>query len=60
MLKTPEIIRSGPCSRPKLSCNAWWNGGGGVVHTKFWNAKIQIEERTVDNDVKYVLPKVRV
>jgi hypothetical protein len=30
----------------------------GVVHTKFQNAKIKIEERMIDNDVKFVLPKV--
>jgi hypothetical protein len=29
-----------------------------VVHTKFQNAKIKIEERMVDNDVKFVLPRV--
>jgi hypothetical protein len=31
----------------------WW-----VVHTEFQNAKIKIEERMVDNDVKFMLPKV--
>jgi hypothetical protein len=30
----------------------------GVVHSKFQNAKIRIEERMVDNEVKFVLPKV--
>jgi hypothetical protein len=30
----------------------------GVVHSKFQNAKIQIEERMVDSEVKYVIPKV--
>jgi hypothetical protein len=30
----------------------------GVVHTKFQQAKIKIEERMVDNEVKFVLPKV--
>jgi hypothetical protein len=30
----------------------------GVVHTKFQNAKIKIEKRMVDNDVKFVLPNV--
>jgi hypothetical protein len=30
----------------------------GVVHTKIQNAKLQIEERLVDNEVKYTLPKV--
>jgi hypothetical protein len=30
----------------------------GVVHTKFQNAKIKIEERMVDNEVKFVLPGV--
>jgi hypothetical protein len=30
----------------------------GVVHTKFQNAKIKIEERMVDNEVKFVLPIV--
>jgi hypothetical protein len=29
-----------------------------VVHTEFQNAKIKIEERMVDNDVKFMLPKV--
>jgi hypothetical protein len=29
-----------------------------VVHSKFQNVKIQIEERLVDGEVKYVLPKV--
>jgi hypothetical protein len=32
--------------------------GGGLVQSKFNNAKFQIEERLVDNEVKYVLPKV--
>jgi hypothetical protein len=30
----------------------------GVVHTKFQNAKLQIEERMLDHEVKYILPKV--
>jgi hypothetical protein len=30
----------------------------GVVHTKFQSAKIKIEERVIDNEVKFVLPKV--
>jgi hypothetical protein len=30
----------------------------GVVHSKFQNAKLRIEERMVDNEVRYVLPKV--
>jgi hypothetical protein len=30
----------------------------GVGHTKFQNAKIKIEEWMVDNDVKFVLPRV--
>jgi hypothetical protein len=30
----------------------------GVVHTKFQNAKIKIEEWMVDNDVKFVLSRV--
>jgi hypothetical protein len=30
----------------------------GVVQSKFNKAKFQIEERLVDNEVKYVLPKV--
>jgi hypothetical protein len=30
----------------------------GVVHSKFQNAKLQIEERVVDNEARYVLPKV--
>jgi hypothetical protein len=30
----------------------------GVVHSKFQNTKIRIEERMVDNEVKFVLPKV--
>jgi hypothetical protein len=30
----------------------------GVVHSKFQNAKLWIEERLVDNEVCYVLPKV--
>jgi hypothetical protein len=30
----------------------------GVVHTKFQSAKIKIEERMVDNEVKFVLPRV--
>jgi hypothetical protein len=30
----------------------------GVVQTKVQNAKLQIEERVVDNEVKYVLPTV--
>jgi hypothetical protein len=30
----------------------------GVVHTKFQSAKIKIEERMIDNEVKFVLPKV--
>jgi hypothetical protein len=29
----------------------------GVVHTKFQNAKIKIEERMVDNDVKVCVAK---
>jgi hypothetical protein len=30
----------------------------GVVHTKFQSAKIKIEERLVDNEVKFVLPRM--
>jgi hypothetical protein len=30
----------------------------GVVHSKFQNAKLRIEERMVDKEVKYVLPRV--
>jgi hypothetical protein len=30
----------------------------GVVHTKFQNAKLQIEERMLGHEVKYILPKV--
>jgi hypothetical protein len=30
----------------------------GVAHTKFEEAKIKIEERMVDSEVKFVLPKV--
>jgi hypothetical protein len=30
----------------------------GVVHTKFQCAKIKIQDRMVDNEVKFVLPKV--
>jgi hypothetical protein len=30
----------------------------GVVHTKFQNAKIKIEEWMVDNEVKFVLSRV--
>jgi hypothetical protein len=33
-------------------------GGGGLVQSKSNNAKFQIEESLVDNEVKYVLPKV--
>jgi hypothetical protein len=29
-----------------------------VVHSKFQSANIRIEERMVDNEVKFVLPKV--
>jgi hypothetical protein len=32
--------------------------GRGVVHSKFQNTKLRIEERMVDNKVKYILPKV--
>jgi hypothetical protein len=40
------------------SCSGWMNGGGGVIHTKFQSVKIKIVERMVDNEVKFVLPKV--
>jgi hypothetical protein len=30
----------------------------GVVQLKVHNAKLRIEERMVDNEVRYVLPKV--
>jgi hypothetical protein len=30
----------------------------GVVHSKFQNAKLRIEERMVDKEVKYVVPRV--
>jgi hypothetical protein len=30
----------------------------GVVHSKFQNAKLKIEERMVDSEVRYVLPKL--
>jgi hypothetical protein len=41
-------------SRAELHRMVEW----GVVHTKIQNAKLQIEERLVDNEVKYTLPKV--
>jgi hypothetical protein len=31
--------------------------GWGVVHSKFQNTKIKIEEGMVDSEVKFVLPK---
>jgi hypothetical protein len=43
-------------SKSKLQRMVEW--GGGVVHSKFHNAKIRIEERLVDNEAKFVLPKV--
>jgi hypothetical protein len=35
-----------------------WMAEWGVVYTKFQDAKIKIEERMVDSEVKFVLPKV--
>jgi hypothetical protein len=34
-------------------------GGGRVVQSKTNKAKFQIQERLVDNEIKYVLPKIR-
>jgi hypothetical protein len=41
-------------SRSKLSRIVEW----GPVHTKFQNAKFHIEERMIDNEVRYALPRV--
>jgi hypothetical protein len=41
-------------SHSELLCMVEW----GVVHTKFQNAKLHMEERMVDKEVRYVLPKV--
>jgi hypothetical protein len=41
-------------SKVELQCMVEW----GVIHTKFLNAKLQIEEQIMDNEVEYVLPKV--
>jgi hypothetical protein len=41
-------------SRAELLRMVYWR----VVHSKFQNAKLRIEERMVDNEVRYVLPKV--
>jgi hypothetical protein len=41
-------------SLPELLRMVKW----GVVQSKFQNAKLQIEERMVDNEVHYILPKV--
>jgi hypothetical protein len=41
-------------SRAELQRMVEW----GVAHSKFQNAKLKIEERMVDSEVKFVLPKV--
>jgi hypothetical protein len=41
-----------------IPIGAFAYGRVGVVHSKFQNTKLWIEERLVDNEVKYVLPKV--
>jgi hypothetical protein len=56
MWKWWETIVSIQCFHLERNYCVWWSGG--VIQSKFHNAKLRIEERMVDNEVRYVLLKV--